>query len=210
MSKLSDVFVVGLTGQSGSGKTTVSDVFRENGFEVINADFISRKVMEKGSECLNEVSESFENVLFDDGTLNRKKLAEYIFSDKDKKELLNSITYPYITREVLHNIEEMSQNNKNLILLDAPTLFESRADDFCELVISIVSDKESRIERIIERDGISRELAEKRLASQYDNKFYIDNSDYIIKNNKTVEELKLKAKEVSDKIKEFYDAKKNI
>ena len=210
MSKLSDVFVVGLTGQSGSGKTTVSDIFRENGFEVINADLISRKVMEKGSECLKEVSESFENVLFDDGTLNRKKLAEYIFSDKDKKELLNSITYPYITREVLHNIEEMSQNNKNLILLDAPTLFESRADDFCELVISVISDTESRIERIIERDGISRELAEKRLASQYDNKFYIDNSDYIIKNNKTVEELKLKAKEVSDKIKEFYDAKKNI
>lgn len=210
MSKLSDVFVVGLTGQSGSGKTTVSDIFRENGFEVINADLISRKVMEKGSECLKEVSESFENVLFDDGTLNRKKLAEYIFSDKDKKELLNSITYPYITREVLHNIEEMSQNNKNLILLDAPTLFESRADDFCELVISIISDRENRLKRIIERDGISRELAEKRLASQYDNKFYIDNSDYIIKNNKTVEELKLKAKEVSDKIKEFYDAKKNI
>ena len=104
----------------------------------------------------------------------------------------------------------MSQNNKNLILLDAPTLFESRADDFCELVISVISDTESRIERIIERDGISRELAEKRLASQYDNKFYIDNSDYIIKNNKTVEELKLEAKEVSDKIKEFYDAKKNI
>ena len=210
MSKISDVFVVGLTGQSGSGKTTVSDIFRENGFEVINADLISRKVMEKGSECLKEVSESFENVLLDNGTLNRRKLAEYIFSDKDKKELLNSITYPYITREVLHNIEEMSQNNKNLILLDAPTLFESRADDFCELVISIISDRENRLERIIERDGISRELAEKRLASQYDNKFYIDNSDYIIKNNKTVEELKLKAKEVSDKIKEFYDAKKNI
>ena len=88
MSKLCDVFVVGLTGQSGSGKTTVSDVFRENGFEIINADIISRKVMEKGSECLREVSESFNDVLFDDGTLNRKKLAEYIFSDKDKKETL--------------------------------------------------------------------------------------------------------------------------
>lgn len=206
---LSEVFVVGLTGQSGTGKTTVSKVFESNGFELINADLISREVMKRDSDCLKEVAETFEDILLEDGTLNRKKLAESIFSNNNKLEILNTITYPYITKEILNRINELSENNVNLVLLDAPTLFESRADDFCELIISVLSDEKSRVKRIMNRDSITEELANKRLKSQLNDQYLIEHSDFIIKNNNTIEDLEAKAKEVSDKIKEYYYAKKN-
>ena len=208
MSGISDVIVIGLTGQSGAGKTTVCDVFKDNGFIIINADLLSRQVMEKGNPCLNDVVEAFDNqILHQDGTLNRKKLASIVFTDKKKLNLLDSITYPYITARILEEIKIFSDKGEKLILLDAPTLFESRADDFCELIISVIADEKIRINRIIERDGITLEQAKNRLESQHDDAFYADNSDFIIKNNKNLEMLREKAKEVSDKIKEYYNAK---
>ena len=208
MSGISDVIVIGLTGQSGSGKTTVCDVFKDNGFIIINADLISREVMEKGNQCLKEVLEAFENqIICEDGSLDRRKLANIVFADKKKLNLLNSITYPYITARIFEEIKNYSANGEKLILLDAPTLFESRADDFCELIISVIADEKIRINRIIERDGITVEQAKHRLESQHDDVFYTNNSDFIIKNNKNVEMLREKAKEVSDKIKEYYNAK---
>lgn len=202
--------IVGLTGQSGSGKTTVCQVFRDNGFEVINADTIAREVMTPGEKCLSEVSEFFskDNVISEDGTLNRSRLAEIVFTDEAKLGLLNSITYPHITERILNNIKKLAESGSKFILLGAPTLFESHADDFCDLVISVLSRRESRIQRIMQRDSISREKAENRLNSQLTDEFFMNNSDYIIKNNKSISVLKDKALEVSNKVKEYYYAQK--
>lgn len=208
MNGISDVIVVGLTGQSGAGKTTVCNVFKDNGFIIINADQISREVVGKGSPCLKELFEAFsDEISSKDESLDRQKLANIVFSDKGKLNLLGSIIYPYITAKILEEIKRYSMKGEKLIILDAPTLFESRADDFCELIISVIADEETRIDRIIDRDGISIEQAKNRLQSQHDDLFYTDNSDFIIKNNKNLEMLREKAKEVSDKIKEYYDAK---
>ncbi|MDE7097577.1 MAG: dephospho-CoA kinase, partial [Ruminococcus sp.] len=152
--------VIGLTGQTGAGKSTVSRVFAENGYAIINADHISRKVVEKGSECLKEITEIFGlNILNPDETLNRKELAKIVFVDKTKLEMLNSIIYPYITTEIISQIKHFSENGKKLILLDAPTLFESHSDDFCEIIISVVAEPETRKKRIIQRDNITAEQA---------------------------------------------------
>ena len=100
---------------------------------------------------------------------------------KKTLELLNSVTYPYITSEILETIRRCSNKGHKLILLDAPTLFESRTDDFCELIISVISREDLRIKRIMERDSISRESAQNRIDSQLKEEFFRNNSDFIIK-----------------------------
>ncbi|MDE7364452.1 MAG: dephospho-CoA kinase [Ruminococcus sp.] len=197
--------VIGLTGQTGAGKSTVSRVFAENGYAIINADHISRKVVEKGSECLKELTEMFGlNILNPDETLNRKELAKIVFADKTKLEMLNSIIYPYITTEIISQIRHFSENGKKLILLDAPTLFESHSDDFCEIIISVVADPETRKKRIIQRDNITAEHAQNRMDSQLSTEFFVEHSDFIIENNDSVDVLNGISKEVADKIKYYY------
>lgn len=200
--------VVGLTGQTGAGKSTVSHIFAENGFSIINADIVARQVMEKGSPCLVEVAETFGiDILNADGSLDRKKLAGMVFTDKAKLETLNTITYPYITREILRQINVLSDNGKKFILLDAPTLFESRADDFCEIIISVLADAGIRKQRIITRDNLTPEQAQNRMNSQLSEEFFISRSDYTINNNGSPETVCEIAGELADKIRCYYENK---
>lgn len=143
MNTLDGVMVIGLTGQTGAGKSTVSKVFVQNGFRLIDADAISRHVVARGSHCLADLQECFtDRILTPDGELDRQVMASIAFSDHHKLEMLNTIMYPYIMGEILRMIHRFSQQNHKLILLDAPTLFESRADDFCDLIISVVAKPE--------------------------------------------------------------------
>ena len=202
--------VIGLTGQSGAGKTTVSRVFSQNGFAVIDADIISREVTEKGQPCLTELSEAFgSDIINPDGTLNRKRLGSIVFFDREKLRQLNGIIYPYIIYRIISRIDELSEEGRELILLDAPTLFEANADDLCDLIISVTADESIRMSRIIARDGITPEAAKKRFESQYSEHFFVNHSDFVIINNKTPDVLAAKAEEVAGKIKEYYNAKAN-
>lgn len=208
MNNLDGVMVIGLTGQTGSGKTTACKIFRENGFAVINADEVARNIMNPGTVCLREVAECFgSGILNDDMSLNRQKLADIVFNNPKKLELLNSISYPYITSEILSLIRQNSSNGNKLILLDAPTLFESRADDFCEIIISVIADESTRLQRIMERDNLTEEQALSRMNSQHNEKFFVDNSDFIIKNNNGMSGLDDIVNEMSAKIKAYYSNK---
>lgn len=208
MNSLEGVMVVGLTGQTGAGKTTVCGVFEKKGFCVINADKVARRVVEKGSPCLRELCDCFPHgILLPSGELNRKRLGEIVFNDPKKLELLDSIMYPYITGEILKQIRLCSITGKKLILLDAPTLFESRADDFCELIISVLAKEQHRLARIMERDDLTEEQARSRMKSQHTETFFKQHSDFIIKNNRTSSELHAVAKEVADKIWDYYQLK---
>jgi dephospho-CoA kinase len=205
MNSLSGVMVVGLTGQTGAGKSTVTDVFREAGFTVIDADRVAKFIQRCGSPCLAELKDFFsDEIISPDGNLNRAKLAEIVFSEKSNLEALNSICYPYISNEILRQIRRYARMQKKLILLDAPTLFESRTDDFCELIISVIAKENIRMSRIMQRDNISEESAKMRMKSQLSQRFFIQNSDYIIKNNGSVERLSAVATEVADKIIDYY------
>lgn len=206
----SRAYVIGLTGQSGAGKTTVCEVFRREGFDVINADLISREVTGKGEPCLNELAEAFgSEIILPDGSLDRKKLGGIVFADHERLRQLDGICYPYIIFRIIKRIEELSAQGSRLIILDAPTLFESNADDLCDLIISVTADEAMREKRIILRDNISPEAARKRFESQYSEHFFVSHSDFVIKNNKTPEILAAKAKEAADKIKEYYNAEKS-
>lgn len=180
--------IVGLTGQTGAGKSTVSKVFAEKGFAVINADYVARIIVEKGKPALKEITDVFGlSVINPDGTLNRKKLGSIVFSDNEKLQLLNNIMYPAITTEIKKQIEYYNGQGKKFILLDAPTLFESNADKLCDIIISVIADYDIRKKRIISRDGITPQQADDRINSQHSQDFFIRNSDYYIKNNDSIE-----------------------
>ena len=208
MNSLDGVMVIGLTGQTGAGKSTVSKVFVQNGFRLIDADAISRHVVARGSHCLSDLQECFTDaILTPDGELDRKVMASIAFSDHRKLEMLNTIMYPYIVGEILRMIHRFSQQNHKLILLDAPTLFESRADDFCDLIISVVAKPELRMQRIMERDHISEKAAQQRMEMQLTEEFFRLHSDTVLENNSSFSELWDAAQELSAKLIRYYETK---
>ena len=172
---------------SGSGKSTACNLFKAEGFNVTDCDLICRNIVEKGKPCLLEIAEIFGNaVLKEDGSLDRTETGRLIFSDSEKRVLLNGIMYPYVSYIVIKTIIGM---DKGFVILDAPTLFESGIDSLCDSILSIVADKEVLLSRIESRDSISREQAEKRLASQHDKGYFVERSDYFIENNGSSEEF---------------------
>lgn len=208
MNSLDGVMVIGLTGQTGAGKSTVSKVFVQNGFRLIDADAISRHVVARGSHCLADLQECFTDaILTPDGELDRKVMASIAFSDHRKLEMLNTIMYPYIVGEILRMIHRFSQQNHKLILLDAPTLFESRADDFCDLIISVVAKPELRMQRIMERYHISEKAAQQRMEMQLTEEFFRLHSDTVLENNSSFSELWDAAQELSAKLIRYYETK---
>ena len=182
------ITVIGLTGQSGSGKSFFSSRFLEKGIPVIDADQVSHWVTSSDPNCLNAIREAFGTSAFEeDGSLSRKKLGTIVFSDPKKLKLLNKTVFPYITREIRRQINECENREEKLVLLDAPTLYEAGADRFCSYVVAVCAPFELRLQRIMKRDGLSREAALLRLSAQNDNAFYISRADMVLYNDTTKE-----------------------
>ena len=189
--------VIGLTGQTGAGKSTVSKIISAQGVEVIDCDLVSREVVANEKRCVADLALEFSiSVLNIDGTLNRKKLGSIVFSDKEKLEKLNDIIFPYI-REYLHDkIAELDKKGVNLVVLDAPTLFESGMDCECDSVVSVIAPETQRLNRIVIRDHLTEEEARNRSDSQHDDEFYTSRSQLVIVNDGDEHELHVKALEL--------------
>ena len=182
---------IGLTGPSGAGKGEVSKILSGMGFYHLDCDKIYHDLLIPPSPCLDELRLSFgDSILFENGELNRKALAEMVFSkngQKTKLPILNSITHKYVLKEVQRKAEALKEYKG--FTVDAPTLFESGFDGQCDVVIAVLAEKETRIERIIAREGLSREAAEARINAQPDDAFYSERSDYVIYNNGDLTDL---------------------
>lgn len=175
--------VVGITGQSGSGKTLVGSLLAQYGFHVIDADIVSRKVVEPGSALLTELAKTFgNNIILPNGQLNRGRLAEIVFNDESKKQQMEDIMFPSIVNEIKNQIRTLQSHGSPAIFLDAPTLFESGADNLCHKIITVIAPRELRFQRLLARDSITPEQVEARIKSQKDDDYYISRSDYVIEN----------------------------
>lgn len=195
------MIIIGLTGGSGAGKGCVAKYFSECGIETIDTDHVSRQVCQKGSDCLKELVSYFgDEILLPDGSLDRKRLAELAFSDETKHKMLNSITHKYILLMVDIWLETQKKDGKAAAIVDAPLLYESGFDNKCDKVIAVIADKEIRIARIIERDGITEEQAEIRLKNQHPSDFYSSKADYTITNNGSLDDVSCQVKEIYDSI----------
>ncbi len=200
MTMSKDYITVGLTGQTGAGKTAVSEVFLKKGFLCVNADLTARKVQSANTPCFRDIVSCFgENIVGDNGEIDRRKLASIVFSDKDKLKQLEKICYPYISFDILKQFRTLSEKT-NFILLDAPTLFESGTDCFCDVIVGVTADEETRLKRIMKRDNISEENALMRIRSQKSEDFFREHCDFIIQNNSDYDSLVNTVLETIEKI----------
>lgn len=172
---------LGLTGPTGAGKSTVARLLEQNGIPLVDADAIARTVTEKGSPVLSALADTFgKDILFPDGSLDRRALAAVAFSSKENTEKLNAVSHPAILARIRRALADATGD---AVVLDAPLLFETGLDALCDHTVAIVADEAVRLARITARDGISEEAAKKRMAVQPDTAFYAARADILLYNN---------------------------
>ena len=183
--------ILGITGGIGSGKSTVSNFLQEIGAAVIDADLISRQVVMPGEKALEELTEVFGKDILDDwGQLQRKKLAEIVFNNREKLEKLNGILHKYVAERIKDNVKEQLINNTKIIVVDAPIPIKAGFLDLCHQVWTVSADKELRIRRIMQRSEMTYEEAVSRINSQLSEQEYLKIADIVIDNNRDYSHLK--------------------
>lgn len=158
--------IIGLTGGIASGKSTVSAMLRELGAEVLDADVIAREVVEPGTPGLEEVARRFPGVVGPDGRLDRQKLGARIFADAAERSALNAILHPRIQQAFLEKTQALAERGVEQVIYDAPLLVENKLHQWMDGVIVVDVPREVQVQRLMVRNGLTREQAEERLASQ--------------------------------------------
>jgi dephospho-CoA kinase len=185
------MIVIGLTGGIGSGKSTVSDILKEQGIPVVDGDLIAREVVEPHRPAYDEIVRVFgAEILQQDGTLNRKRIGEIVFSDPEKLSILNRITHKEIYRVILERLESLKEAGTPLVFLDVALLFETGFNQLTDWVWVVDAPDSVRVERIQKRDGLKEEEILKRIQSQMSRELRNKKGDLVLDNSKSREELK--------------------
>ncbi|MBQ4290046.1 MAG: dephospho-CoA kinase [Clostridia bacterium] len=196
------MLVIGLTGGTGAGKSVAAAALTEMGIPCLDTDSVSRKVCGPGQPCTLELAETFGGEILDeDGSLRRGRLAELVFGESDgrireeKRNTLNRITHSYILEACRMWLKEQEAEGKKAACIDAPQLFESGFDRECDKIIGITAKRKTRIERIRARDGISVRSAHQRIAAQHSEAFFRKHCSVLLRNNGTPDNLASRVRE---------------
>lgn len=180
---------IGLTGPTGSGKSTVTALMRQwGGVEVLDGDTVAHEVNDSQA-CAAAIARAFPGVRRPDGTVDRRQLAAVVFANPDALRQLVGITFPLILAECESRMEGFARAGARACVLDGPTLFESGGDRLCDVIVSVVTPREVRLRRVLERDGITREAAEARMKNQHEDAFYTARSHFVITNSSDLAHL---------------------
>ncbi|MBQ6630839.1 MAG: dephospho-CoA kinase [Romboutsia sp.] len=189
------MIILGLTGSIGCGKSSLSNILKENNIDIIDADIISRKIFED-KKLLNLVFEHFGDCIKnEDGSLNRKALGNIVFNDDNKLIELNALTHPRIKEKIIKEIEILKLNNKEVIVIDAPLLIEGGYLEMVDKLLVITCNNEIQVNRIQKRDNCTRKEALSRINSQMSQEEKVKYADYILDNSGSIEDLKENTKE---------------
>ncbi|ENI8942500.1 dephospho-CoA kinase [Listeria monocytogenes] len=179
---------IGLTGSVATGKSTVSNMIQQAGIPLVDADIAARKVVEPGTEGLKEIVAYFgEEILLADGTLDRAKLGEIIFKDKEKREKLNEITHPRVKDYMLEAREGFFRAGEELVFFDIPLLFESHLESLVDQIVVVWTTPETELKRLMERNNLTKEDALRRIESQMGIDEKARKADFVIDNNESLE-----------------------
>jgi dephospho-CoA kinase len=192
--------IIGLTGSIASGKSTVSHMLGEKGYPIVDADKIARQVVEPGTPVIKEIAEHFgDEILNEDGSLNREKLGERIFKNEEERKKLNSIIHPAIRNEMIHQKEQWISKGAGTVILDIPLLIESKLQSFVEKIIVVSVTPEIQKQRLIARNELNEQEAADRINSQLPMVEKEAGADAVIDNNGTIEETKMQVETLLDK-----------
>jgi len=199
------MLTVGVTGGVGSGKTTVSRMFEEEGAYLIDADQIARELIQPGSPAWKELLRVFgRTILKKNGTLDRSLLASLVFSNRRKRRLLNDILHPRIRREMEKRAREIARKDpKAIIIFDVPLLVETGFHREMDQVVVVTSKEEQQIRRLKERAGLKEEEARRILSSQWDIEKKVKVADFVIRNEGSLEQTRTRVREVFQELKKL-------
>jgi dephospho-CoA kinase len=185
MTKFDKLNIIGLTGMSGAGKSLAAGVFAEQGYLVIDCDGLARRII-TGAKCAEAIKREFPEMYDEHGIFDRIRAAEIVFTSAAKLAQYERLIYPFIAYGVIRFIADAAAKGEKNFVLDAPTLYQSKANDLCRKIIAVVAEKTSCVKRITERDNIGEESAFMRLNSQPDAAFYRSAADFYVVNNHDV------------------------
>jgi len=186
--------IIGITGVIGSGKSTAAEFFCSHGYPLVNADRIGHQVL-KNNNVKNKIVAEFGSVILESGEINRKKLADIVFEDKNKLLNLNQIVHPIIVDQIKNRVNKI---DASMVFIDAALLLDWNMDKFCDEVILITADETTLINRLSSHRNYSVEQAKSRIEAQG---FTKEKADYIITNNSTKEEFYIKLEKILHQIK---------
>ena len=175
--------IIGLTGLTGAGKSTVAQKLMAYGCYHIDADKVAKDVINNSEDVKNKLKERFgDDVVNPDGTTNRPLLASRAFADEDSTNALNEITHPAVTDEIKSIIKDIEEVGYRGVIIDAIALFESGEDKLCDFTVAVIAPQEIRLERIMKRDNITEEKALLRINAQKDESFFTKRADFVLWN----------------------------
>lgn len=179
--------ILGLTGPSGAGKGAASSIFEKHGIPSIDTDAVYHQLLEEGGSIKDELCAAFsQDILDENGKIDRKRLSAAVFGKENSPSLLhtlNTITHKYVMARTHDMMQKIRQNGAIALLIDAPLLFEAGIEKECDAVIGVLADPTVRLSRITQRDGITKEAAQMRMDAQKGDAFYRESCQYILENN---------------------------
>lgn len=183
--------LIGLTGGIASGKSTVGRMLRELGAEVIDADQVARDVVAPGQPALREIAAAFgDEVIADDGTLDRKRLAARVFADPEARATLNRITHPRVAAETARRLGEASARGLRLVVYEVPLLVENGLQAGMDAVLVVDVPEAEQLRRAVERDGMSEEEARRRMAAQVGRAERLAAATHVIDNSGSLDDTR--------------------
>ncbi len=188
---------IGLTGGIGSGKSTVANLFRLNGVDVIDADKISREAVRPGSQTLERIVNHFGTAILNkDKTLNRSALRTIVFKNPNELEWLNQCLHPQIRQQILTQIESVTSR---YVILDIPLLFENKLEYLVDRILVVDIPEQMQIERVCMRDDSTPQLVESIMSQQVNREYRLANADDVLDNIGSLEQLKKNVYELHQK-----------
>ena len=193
--------ILGITGGIASGKSSVTEMFRNLGAAVVSADQLAREAVLPGSQALAQLVEYFgPEILQDDGTLDRQGLAKRIFRDPSARAALNRITHPAIARLAEEQLVRLRRSGEKLIIYEAPLLFEAGAEGRVDAVLVVRIELGLQLARLMARDGLAEEEARRRIAAQMPQEEKVARADFVVDNSGTPEQTSAQVRELFQRL----------